>query len=60
MTSPNALEVVEELIARNAAAVEGLKRLYGFSDSEARYFMDEVEASAVDMSVDSFHVEKAA
>ena len=45
MTSPEALDAVEALIARNQAAVTDLRRLYGFSESEAIHFMRQIEES---------------
>ena len=41
--TPETLTEVEALIQRNQAAIEGLRRLYGFSDSEAIYFMGQGE-----------------
>lgn len=60
MIAPEALGAVETLIARNAAAVEDLRRLYGFSECEAIHFMRAIEESPVDEPVDSLHVERAA
>lgn len=60
MVGPDALNEVEELIRRNAAAVADLRRLYGFSECEAIHFMRAIEESPVDEPVDSLHVERAA
>lgn len=41
--NPETLTEVETLIQRNQTAIEGLRRLYGFSETEAIYFMGQVE-----------------